>query len=117
MAQIEGVTGQALEDLLTEWLIAIGVEGYSTARAAVARKFTSYDFAGIAEGWTGTWPYAQATNVFTTAHYSFDTHYSSPNFFDLSGTGSTGLRLDALTASGLALDALDQVVLTITRIQ
>jgi len=115
--RIEQVVGKSFEELMTEFVSAISVEGSPLAKAAAQRSFLSYDHADIASQFGGTWPYPQAILGFGTASIQIPTtFYTAPNFFELSSTGGMPMRIDALTAGGLPVDASHAGVLVITRI-
>ena len=114
---LESVTGRAVEALFVEFLVGTGVEGQPAARAATARTFSSYDVAGIAQGWEGEWPYTLATSDFSTGAFILSTHYTAANFFDFGSTGGTWLRLDAFNDLEEDLNPGDDVAMVITRIR
>lgn len=119
VARIEAVTGESIEDLLTAFTLAIGVEG-TAAESSLARSFDSYDFVGISQGVGssyGTWPFTWADADFSSRDWTFsdsEAYRQAPFFFDLSTTGSA-VRLDVTRTSGSASSSSDDGVVVILR--
>ncbi len=115
---IQQATARDFADLVSEFLLAVAVEGYGDARQAARHRFTSYDFANIAARFVGgPWPYVQWTGGFGTGSTDIEAFYTGTSFFDITSADDLAQRLDLLTADGGALDGAVGGVITITRIQ
>jgi hypothetical protein len=114
--QIVSVTGADFPRLLSEFLVAIALEGHQAVDSAAIR-FLSYDFADIAGYSSGTWPYVQSSGPYSTFDQILSTYYTSPNFFEFLAEGNALLRIDALDGQAQAVLADHDVALSVVRVQ
>lgn len=116
---IEQATSRGFSELVGEFMLAVGVEGMTSARAAATHRFSSYDFAGIAERFAGgPWPYIQGSATFADESTVFSTYYTATNFFDLSSVDGLSQRVDLLGGeAAVPLPTWVEGTLTITRVR
>jgi hypothetical protein len=117
-ARLEAVTGRTLAQLLSDFMVALVLEGEPDAWAASTVRFTSYDYAGISSPFViWTWPNFLHTGGFATGSTQLSTVYGSTNFFQLSSPGGIVQRLDLMRLDSEPLSASHDVALTIVRVR